>query len=274
MYIRIEKRPMKRKSQGRSKRLEVYFFDWNDEAHFTSSDERFDRPMKDNYKFILCHSYRENGKSKKYQYVILSTDYYWLVDEMFCLWDYFDVKTGSNKDKKLQKFCKNVNISIDDLYEFVYKEIEKIRKPLIEEYHQTEEYQTHKKNDEIIKAYHAARQKFEEKYGADTYTKCYNVFGELWNEQKLKEIKGQYKESQEYEERSQNNYNNYSDYNNYGYGSYDSSFTSTPTYTNKEQEMLKTIYKRMAITFHPDNKNGDADIMKFINSKIKESWGI
>ncbi len=100
------------------------------------------------------------------------------------------------------------------------------------------------------------------------------MFGETWNEQKLKEIKEQYKRNQEYQQRSYNGSNSYSNYNSYGSSGYSSSFASAPTYTDKEQEMLKTIYKRMAITFHPDNKNGDPDIMKFINSKLKESWGI
>jgi hypothetical protein len=190
---------------------------------------------------------------------------------MFCLWDYFNVRAGGNKEKKLHEFCNNVGISIDDLYEFAHNEVEKIRQPLIEEYHKTEEYQTNKKNDEIIDDYHRARRKFEEKYGADTYAKCYNVFGEIWNNQKLKEIKEQYKRNKEYQERCRNSYSNY---NNYGYGSYSNAFSPTPTYTDKEQEMLKIIYKRMAIAFHPDNKNGDADIMKLINSKIKESWGL
>jgi hypothetical protein len=262
---------MKRKSQGFAKRLEVYFYDWSDEAHFRSSDDRFERPLKDIYKFILCHSYRDKGKNKKYQYVILSTGYYWLVDEMFCLWDYFDVRAGSNREKKLQEFSNNVGMSIEDLFHYTYDKIEKIRQPLVKEYHKTKEYKTNKKNDEIISKYWDEKRKFDNKYGSDTYAKCYNIFGELWNETKLNELKEQYKKNQEYQERSRNTYSNY---NNYGYGSYSSSSVSTPTYTDKEQQMLKTIYKRMAITFHPDNKNGDTDIMKFINSKLKEDWGI
>lgn len=104
MYIRVEKRPMKRKSLGRPKELEVCFFTSIGEARYYSSDDRFDRPLKDTYKFILCHSYRENGKSKKHQYVILSADYYWLTDEMFCLWYYLDVRPKSNKEKRFMSF--------------------------------------------------------------------------------------------------------------------------------------------------------------------------
>jgi hypothetical protein len=257
---------MKRKSQGFARRLEVYFYDWSDEARFRYSDDRFERPLKDIYKFIICHSYRDKGKNKKYQYVILSTGYYWLVDEMFCLWDYFDVRAGSNREKKLQEFSKNVGMSIENLFYYTYDKIEKIRQPLIKEYHKTKEYKTNKKNEEIIRSYQKEKRKFDDKYGPGTYEKCYNVFGKLWNMEKLKEIEEQYKKNQEYQQRSRDSYRNYS-----GYSSFVESKT---TYTEKEQEMIKTIYKRMAITFHPDNKNGDADIMKFINSKLKENWGI
>lgn len=194
---------------------------------------------------------------------------------MFCLWDHFDFHRNKDKKKKLQDFCKRVGMSIDEVYQYAYNEIEKVRQPLIHEYQETEEYKTNKQNDKIISEYHKARQVFDEKYGADTYTKCYNVFGEVWNEQKLKEIKEQYNRNQEYQERSRSySSNSYSNYNSSGYSGCSSTFTSTPIYTDKEQEMLKTIYKRMAITFHPDNKNGNSDIMKFINSKLKESWGV
>ncbi|QUH29605.1 hypothetical protein [Vallitalea guaymasensis] len=203
---------------------------------------------------------------------MFSADYYRLVEEKwFCLWDYMWLE-NPKRNQVFTSFCSFVGIEFDNMYDFIESKVERVRKPLIKEYKQTEEYKTSKKHDGIITAHRKAKKEFEEKYGTCTYDMCYTVFGELWNTKKLEQIKAIYKTKQKYKEQYSNYYNNNS-YSNSNYD-YSSLFSATSAYTDKEKDMLKTIYKRMATVFHPDNKNGDEGIMKFINSKLKNEWGI
>lgn len=75
---------------------------------YTYSDERFKRPIKKAYKISIHHSYRENGKVKKKQWVICTMEYYSIVDYGADIRGYF---TTSQWEDKL----KSIGISEDEL---------------------------------------------------------------------------------------------------------------------------------------------------------------
>lgn len=238
---------------GISQRTKYYYF---------YSIERFERHHKEAFKISIHKSYRKNGKVKKKQWVLGTMGYYDLLD-----WSLYDCAGG-----KIDKVSEETGVSADDIYDMVYKKLDPIISKITEEYEQTEEYKTKVKNNKILSRYFTAKGKFESKYGQDTYDYCYDVFGVLRNKEYLGELQSAYKAKQKsyeyyssYYDDFKSNYrsNNDSSYFNIGHS----------TYTKDEKAKLKKIYKVLALKFHPDMNNGDADMMKFVN-KLKEDWGI
>ena len=219
---------------------------------------RFDRPIRKAYKISIHKSYRENGKVKKKQYSICTMSYYDIID--FGIYDC--------ADRKVKALAEELNIDAENIYNLIYKKYDPLEERIRKEFEETEEYKVYSKHKSIIDAYTKARDKFEEKYGGDTYKHYYDVFGVLREPEKLEAFKKQYESKKEYERSYYKNYkNNYS--NNYsGYSS-----NKQSTYTDEEKAYLRKIYKAAAMKLHPDVSKDNGESMQFLN-KLKEEWGI
>lgn len=268
MYCVIQEIKLKKPDlEGKSKSIEPY--SWcigNDKYYsYTMSEEIFDRKIKKAYKISIHHSYRENGKVKKKQWVIGTIGHYYIIEYGAWIGDCCRLK-----DK-----LKAIGISEEKLCNLVYAKLDPLIERIKSDYKETEEYKTVIEHEKIIRKHNASKYEFNNKYG-EGYEQCYDVYGELKNETKLNQILEEYKARKEYEEKSRqyqeewyqrsyykNNNSNY-DYNSYsGYSKNNSS-----NYTDEEKKLLKEAFKLLSHKHHPD-KGGSTDTMAVINN-LKE----
>lgn len=269
MYCVIQEIKLKKPDlKGHSKRIEPYEFTCMGNVYYKyiMSDERFERDIKKAYKISIHHSYRENGKVKKKQWVICTMGYYYIIDYGSWIGDCC----------RLEDKLETIGISEEELCDLVYSKLNPLVERIEKEYEQTEEYKTVKKNKEIIKKHMGSEREFNNKYG-EGYDQCYDVFGELKNKDKLNEILENYKTREEYEERFKSSYynNNYSNYNSYSSSGYSKNISSN--YNEEEKKLLKKLYRKMSKEFHPDknlNNQDEAQEMMVLINKLKEEWSI
>ena len=264
MYCVIQKVENKKSNTwGEAKELKVAITKWFNDgiekiSYGYSYSGKFERPIKTAYKISIHKSYRKDGKVHKKQWVICTIGYYNLIH--WCLYDY--------ADRKINEVSEETGVSVDDIYNMVNEKLDPIIVAVTNEYEDTEEYKTKVKHNKILKKYFEDKAKFEDKYGKSTYDYCYDVFGVLRNEKYLKELEASYKAQQQYKSSYYENYK--SNYSNFDFSNI---LNSKPTYTDKEKEYLKKIYKGGALNLHPDKTKDDGEGMKFLN-KLKEEWGI
>lgn len=164
-----------------------------------------------------------------------------------------------------------MEITEDELYDLIYVKLEPLIDKIAQEYHNTEEYKIYQENLNIIEIYNKAKNEFDKIYGAGTYECCYDVFGELRNEEELIKIKLEYKENKKQEEEYrkqyyENYYNSKSSYQNISYSNYN----------EEDKKFLKKFYKKLAFEFHPDRNDNNSEstkAMKVIN-KLKDEWNV
>lgn len=278
MYCVIQEIDVKRPNKnGYPKELKSEYmqmsFQGKDLSHYyyTYSDERFERSIKKAYRISVHQSYRENGKVKKKQMVLCTVNYYDIATDFFSVYEYCD--------RKINKASKEFGNSIDDIYEIVEEKISPLVDRIQKEFSKTEEYITHQEHEKITTIYAERKIEFASKYGVskDEYDKCYDVFGELKNQEYLEKIKKEYEQRKEYERKSSSYYEQY--YNNYsnnsysGGGSYYDSLCNN--HTNEDKDILKQFYRDLSKKYHPD-ANPDKDTskqMKLLNS-LKKEWGL
>lgn len=235
---------------------------------YSYGTERFERPILDAYKISIHHSYREEGKVKKKQWVICTMSHYTLLE--------FGVEDCTNSTR-LNKQAEEMGIPVGQLLGMVYDKLNPLVDQLIAAHEQTEEYKTKQKHDAILKAYHEAKQEFEAIYGSDTYKYCYDVFGELRDPEYLAELKATKAANDEYarksREESQKRFNDY--YNSGGDSGGGSSYytSSSGNYTDDEKAILKEIYRMASKKYHPDISKDDGSKMKLLTA-LKDKWGI
>lgn len=261
MFCVIQELERKTEELGIPKELEVYTFSFNGETtySFRHSAERFKRPIKKAYKISLHKSYRENGKVKKKQYSIATMGYYNIYD--------FPLEDFVSASIKIEKLAAQLNVTTDYIYKLVHEKLDPLYEQIREEYEQTEEYKTSQKNSEIIAKYYKVEREFQQKYNSTEFNKCYDIFLNLRNKEKLNQIKKQYREKQE-----QQNENYYNKYNNSS--SYQTNNKSN--YNDSDKKIYKKIYRKLAIEFHPDKNNNSEEsnrAMQIING-LKEKWNI
>ncbi|MEG2415905.1 MAG: hypothetical protein RR942_13860 [Romboutsia sp.] len=277
MYCVIQEIKLKKPDmKGNSKYIEPYTWNaGNDVYHaYRTSTERFERDIYKAYKISIHHSYREDGKVKKKQWVICTIGHYYMIE-----WG-----TWIGDCCRLEDKLEAIGISEEELCDLVYAKLDPLIERIKSEYEETEEYKISKKNDDIIKKHQTSEREFNNKYG-DGYDQCYDVFGNLKNESKLNKIFEDYKVRKEYEEKSKQyqeewfkgsyHKNSNSNYNNDGSSSY--SKNNPSNYNDNEKKLLKKVYKKMAMEFHPDrnlDKQEEAQEIMVIVNKLKEQWGV
>lgn len=269
MYCVIQEMENRKYNEyGAYKELEVYSITMTDYSTretntsygYRYAGDRFKRPIRKSFKISIHESYRENGKVKKKQWVICTMGYYEIAEGFTWVGDH---------TIKLSDKLEQIGITEDELCNLVYKKLDPLVKKIKQEFQQTEEYKIKKKHDEIIKTYIKKKAAFEKKYRSSTYDYCYDVFGNLMNEEMLSKVKANYKASKEYESRYYENFK--SNYNNNSFGGYCNG--NNNNYTEEEKKYLKIIYRAAAMKLHPDIKKDNGEGMQFLN-KLKDQWGI
>ena len=159
-------------------------------------EDKFERPVKKAYKISIHHSYRDNGKVKKKQFVLATVNYYDFANDFFYLYE--------DCDTKINEIAKAFNTDIDSIYDMVEAKIKPLQEQIQAEFMETEEYKTHEEHEQITTIHAANKTKFAETYNVDSseYDRCYDVFGTLHNPQRLKEIQQQAEFNRQYEEKS------------------------------------------------------------------------
>lgn len=276
MYCVIQEIELKKPNKhGYSKELISEFmqmsFMGQDSSHYwyRYSEERFDRPIKKAYKVSLHMSYREGGKVKKKQYSLCTVNYYDFADNWFNVYDYCN--------QKIKTISEELKIDESEIYDLIDAKLDPLTESIQDEFKQTEEYLTHAEHERITTIYAANKVKFNETYGADKYDQIYDVFGNLMNPDRLKEVEAEYESRQEYEEKSRSYqeefYSNYSKNftgDNCGYSDYVHS-----NHNSEDKETLKQFYRVLSKKFHPD-ANHDTDTsgqMRLLN-QLKDEWGV
>lgn len=267
MYCVIQKIFNKNiKYHGEAKELKVstgsFTIDGKSYYRYEFTGGYFERTHKEAYKISIHKSYREKGQVKKKQWVICTIPYYSIADDFTWAGDFTIGLTNKLKE---------IGITEDQLWDMVYEKLQPIIDNITKEFKRTEEYKAKKKHEAVLKKYREAKECFEKKYGSSTYDYCYDIFGVLRNKEYLEELKKNYETQQKYYENFSSYYNNQSNYSDNDFSSYFKS--SQSNYTDEEKSMLKNIYKTLALKYHPDKPEGDAEMMKLVN-KLKESWGI
>lgn len=267
MYCVIQEIELRKENPyGHYKELEVYKNKWfingmdGGSYSYRYDGERFKRLIKKAYKISLHKSYREDGKVKKKQYSVCTMSYYDLLE--FSL---YDCASG-----RIERLSEELKMNEDDIYNLIYSKLDLLIEKVEKEYHQTEEYKTHKKHEDILKKYREEKQKFEDEYSSDSYDYYYDVFGVLRESEKFEAFKQQYEASKTYQSSYQESY--YSNYNSYNFNS-SYSTKKQSNYTEEEKGYLKKIYRAAAAKLHPDVIKDDGEGMKFLND-LKEQWGI
>ncbi len=257
---------------GYSKELCSYSFSIQGIQYYTYSysDERFERLIKKAYRISIHHSFRENGKVKKKQFVLCTVNYYDLATDSFTIYDWCN--------EKINMVSEVLKESVDDIYELVQERIEPLTEQIQEEFAKTEEYKTHEEHERITTIYALNKTEFTRKYEVDgnEYDKCYDVFGELKNPEYLEKIKREYRERKEYEEKSRSYQEDFwSNYNKHFGGSSSYYNILSNNHTNEDKETLKQFYRVLSKRFHPD-ANSDIDTSKEMQllNKLKAEWGV
>lgn len=262
--------------KGYSKELIAKYYEMSlngqDMSHWSyhySYNNYFERNIKTAYKISIHHSYRENGKVKKKQFILITVGYYDIADRYFCLYE--------DCDRKIKAVAEELNVSTEYIYELVEQKIGPLVSQIEEEFKQTEEYKTHEEHERILKLYREEKSKFNCKYDlssdSNEYDRCYDVFGTLRNSEALEQIKREYKFRKEYEERNRSYQQGY--YSNYNNNSSSYCSSSQGNYNEVDKTYLKEFYKILSRKFHPDS-NPDKDTseqMKLVN-RLKDQWNI
>lgn len=262
MYCVIQELNLKKiECYGKLKTIEPIVYDYNGKITYSYIMEgRFERPIKKAYKISIHNSYRESGRIKKKQWYICTIQHYSIIDNGGSLLDYMT-------EGKFEKIAGDIGITVDSLYEIIYKKLDPLIDKIKAEYEKTEEYKIDKENNEVLKRFREEQSKFDNVYGYDTYRQCYDVFGNLKNKNRLEELKEQKKDREEYERKSRSYYNN--NYGNYDYNEYSSYLKPIQSnYNENEKRLLKEAFKSLAMKYHPD-RGGDTETMAEINN-LKE----
>lgn len=265
MFVSVVEIEVKKLSQGKPKGIEECIWKMGNKEIFTymDSEDRFERPIRKVYKFMLHHSYREGGKTKKISLLADKIRYYDVMDGYYPeLW---------KLEERLQ--AKNFPYTnIEDVQNMLYAKIDEVWYRIKAEIEETEEYKWIQKRAEILKTHREREANFNKTYGGDNYKYFYDVFGNLRKPDELEQFKQQKINEEEYARKSYENSRGY--YNNSGYNGGYSNYNSAGSVSNgnfnsEENEMIRALiasgFKQMSKKLHPD-LGGDENKMKLLNN--------
>lgn len=232
------------------------------------SEDRFTRKPKSSYTIFLCRTYKENGKTKTRQHTVCTINY-WDIAESYAddligvedaLW--FRIygrfipiikQIYGEEGKKYENeedFYDSIEEITDDFWEKV-----KFFEDITGKFKKTKECQVHEGHRVILAGYAQRKKEFMQNYDCfpDEYDICYDIYGNLTNEDYLSRIKNR-TNTEKGPTRERIVYRD-------------------ADYSEEEKKLLKRFYKTLAMKYHPDSDNGSQEEMKFIN-KLKNQWGI
>jgi hypothetical protein len=195
-----------------------------------------------------------------------------------------------------------LGVSEEEIHKAVESKIRPLELELQEEFQQTEESQTYRRNLKIVLEYERKKRQFNIEYmlddNDDRYDYCYDVFGKLRNPAMLKQIQKKYKERRREEKERQKkfeewfheynwnqfqkNYSGSGSYQNRESDNYQSSDENSSyynyvndNYTDEEKVILKQFYRVLAKKFHPDSNAGkDTTKQMALLNKLHGHWGL
>lgn len=263
-----ERKQKESHSIGEPKEILVDSIEWEYEGHrghsysYHMSKERFERNNAIKYDIYIE---KESVAGEDAQEVLLGMiGYYDFVEFGYedCL-----------GERKLENTAKELNVNKEELLAVIREPLEQLQSKIRAEFSRTEEAHAKKEHEEIIAKYHKAKRDFSLQYGfpARDYDRCYNVFGQLMDEeylgrlqQRLKDREQMKFESKRYrKEQSQKRF-------------HESLHSSTSVdYSVDEQVMLSKFYKLLAKKYHPDANPGldTSEEMTLLN-KLKRQWKV
>lgn len=245
-------------NSGNPKSIETYTHDDDGILYhgYMYSDDRFDRPIKKAYKISIQKSYRVDGVVKKKAYTLGTFGYYDMIKNW--TWDYI-------LSDDLRELADKLDVEYDYLYKLVSDKFIPIRARIKKEFQQTDEYISHSKNKEIVSLHKNEKKKFADKWHCNEseYNYCYDLYGNLVNADYLEQVKlNKAKKEKEAEQRQE-------------WNKWFSGATTTNSYSEDEQALLKKFYRSLSHKYHPDaNLNEDTTKeMKLLN-KLKGEWKV
>lgn len=235
---------------------------------YRQTGERFDRPHREAYKISLHQSYRAGGRVKKRQFSICTMSYYDIVE--FSLYDCADGAINAAVER--------AGMEYGELYDLIESKLAPLRERLEADFQQSEEYQTHRQHQQIIRAHREARSAFCEKYGVDgnEYDRCYDVFGTLRNPGYLKRLKQEHKarKQAEREARHRRRQTWQETFERFTSGG---GYSAAPpgNYSADDTAILKQFYRVLSKTYHPDlNPGRDTTAEMQLLNRLKREWGV
>ena len=127
MYCVIQEVKLKKPDiEGASKYIEPYTWSCGNDVHhsYRMSNEQFKRNIKKAYKISIHHSYRENGKVKKKQWVICTIGHYYIIDYGNWIGDCC----------RLEDKLEAIGISEEKLCDLVYAKLDPLTEKIENEY--------------------------------------------------------------------------------------------------------------------------------------------
>lgn len=232
------------------------------------SEDRFARKPKSSYTIFLCRTYKENGKTKTKQHTVCTINY-WdiaesyaddLIDMEDALWFKIYDKfipiikqiygEEGRKYENEEDFYDSIEEITDDFWEKV-----KFFENITGKFRKTKECQVHEGHRAILAEYAQKKKEFMQNHDCfpDEYDICYDIYGNLTNEDYLSRIKNR---------------------TNAGKGTARERIVyRDANYSEEEKRLLKKFYRTLAMKYHPDSNDGSHEGMELIN-KLKSQWGI
>ena len=249
-------------SVGAPKKIEVGSYEWTNHGEsgrtytYRMSEERFKRENTKAYRILL----EVEGET----HLVATIGYYDLVD--YTIEDCIG-------DRLIEHVATKTGMPYEDIWTILLEKLQPLQQAIQQEFSQTEEAKTSKRNQEIIKEYKEKKRKFCMELGIDgaKYDRCYNVFGELMDGAYLSKLHEQVAQRQKFSANSKRkhkdkwrNFSGFAD-----------AFSGQSSFNEEEQEMLTRFYKTLAKKFHPDANPGvdTSKEMQLLN-QLKKNWGI
>lgn len=225
---------------------------------YKMSPDRFERPIKIAYNVTI------EDEATKESFHLITLTYYDFVD--------YELKHIIGT-RRVEEAARVFSQDVETIWNVVLNELQPIQSKIREEFSCSEEYITNKKNREIIETYKKKKLKFSREYGIDAmkYDRCYNVFGEVVNQEYLNKIHEMVKDREKYSENSRKKHKQA--WRNFTGGS--GFFSGGGHYKEDEKEVLSKFYKVLAKKYHPDaNPNKDTSKEMTLLNRLKKEWNV